>query len=175
MAYEDDDQSPDDNLAGLRKAAADGKVAMAEREALRKELLFARAGIDTDTKLGKLLFRTFDGEDVNELKAEATEIGLLKSDQDDAPARRNADEDQADFRRTLAGGASGVPDDQGPDPIVEALSNFHDDVKSGTPRETAALAAFDRIFSAAAAGDKRAIFDSREYAQEARAYSGFNG
>jgi ribosomal protein L12E/L44/L45/RPP1/RPP2 len=166
----DHEQDQADVLAGLREAASKGKAAITENEQLRKELLFARAGIDTETKLGKLLFRTFEGTDVNELKTEAAELGIAPASSTPPPAARGAqddEQDQADFRRTFSGGDAPDGRDEGPHPLDDALGNFYADVKRGTPRESAALAAIDRILVAGANGDKRVIFDPRAFSQEA--------
>ncbi|MCO1498224.1 hypothetical protein, partial [Limosilactobacillus reuteri] len=70
----DDDQTPETN-AGLREAARLGKEAQARAEQLARENLFLRAGVDLDSKVGKMLFKTWEGDDIDALKAEAGELG----------------------------------------------------------------------------------------------------
>ena len=60
------------DIKSLRKAAEAGKQAQNELAEMKRELLFAKAGIDTGSKIGKLLFKTWDGEDLDSLKTEAT-------------------------------------------------------------------------------------------------------
>lgn len=176
MAEHDDDTTTDNDLAGLRKAAKEGKAALTENERLRKELLFAKAGIDTDTKIGSMLFKTWESNDLDALKLEARELGIVKND---TPAPKNQpqgrelddddDADQAAFRRDFGRGKpAGSTDTPSPDPTDRALREFHEDLKGGRRRADAGLAAIDKVLSAAASGDKRAIFDPTEFAQRAR-------
>ena len=46
----------------LRDAADRGKEAIAERDLLKREVAFMKAGVDTDSKAGQLLFKAYDGE-----------------------------------------------------------------------------------------------------------------
>lgn len=72
------DNDKDENLKELRQQAEAGRKALAEAEAARRELAFIKAGVDTDSKLGKLLMRTYEGElDVEAIQAEAREIGAI--------------------------------------------------------------------------------------------------
>lgn len=180
MANEHDDDQQHDDIAGLRKAAKDGKAALTENEQLRRELMFARAGIDTETRLGKMLLKTFEGSSLDELRAEAEEIGLIKP----ATTSRSADDDDDDddsvqqqqVRQSLAGGAAtGGADKTTPDPMTSALTNFHEQRKQGVRREDAALEVVDRVLSAAASGDKRVIFNPDDWSRKAAAQSGFRG
>lgn len=171
MADHDDtetmsDESRQPDIRSLRMAAEAGKQAQQEAAELKRQLMFAKAGIDWENdKLGKLLYKTWEGEDLDSLRAEAIEIGIGRSSEDS-----NADvRDQAEFRRNLSAGApAGVYETPSRDPRDEAMEQFHADRKRGIPREQAALAAFDRIFSAAAGGDERVIFDANAWQQDFR-------
>jgi hypothetical protein len=176
MAPENEDDQQD-NLKGLRKAADEGKQHAAENSQLKRELLFAKAGIDTDTKLGRMLMLTFEGESIEALRAEAEEIGLIKQPGSEAPTGPNqADIEQQQHRRNIsAGQPSGGVDNESPHPLDNALRAFHDDVKGGAPSNDAALAAIDRVLVAAASGDKRVIFDSDQWAAQARLTSSSRG
>lgn len=67
------------------KQAAKAKAEAAERsqeaERLRRELAFERAGIKTDTKLGSMLFKTYEGElTAEQIRAFASEVGYGASE-----------------------------------------------------------------------------------------------
>lgn len=161
----EDERMPD--IRSLRQAAEAGKQAQQEAAMLRRELMFARAGIDYESnKLGQLLYKTWEGENLDDLIQEAADLGLLN-----AGVESYADEygDQADFRRNLSAGVpAGGWDEPTRDPRDEALEQFHSDRQRGVPRDMAALAAFDRIFTAAAAGDERVIFNPNTWTDEYR-------
>ena len=46
----------------LRDAADRGKKATQELDAMKREMAFLKAGVDTDTKAGQLLYKAYDGE-----------------------------------------------------------------------------------------------------------------
>lgn len=172
MAEHDDDTNTDD-LAGLRRAAKDGKAALTENERLKKELLFAKAGIDTDSKIGGMLFKTWEGDDLDALRAEAKELGITGQP---APTQQQGqqqvddddDDDRAQHQRGFRQGSpAGATDTPTPDPTDRALREFHGDIKNGARRVDAGLAAIDKVLSAAASGDKRAIFNPDEFARKA--------
>lgn len=161
----DTDDRDQRDIRSLRKAAEEGATARAEAAELRRQLLFAKANIDWENdKLGKLLYKTWDGDSIDSLRNEAAELGIGRT-----PATENAEvAEQAAFRRNLSAGApAGAVDPGSPDPRDLALSQFHEDVRRGLPREQAALAAFDRIFTAAVAGDERVIFNPDTWTQTA--------
>lgn len=159
MSDENEGQSaPNDNLKELRHFAEEGKKAMAEAEQARRELAFVKAGVDTDSKLGKLLLRTYDGDlTVDAIKAEAAELGLFKS----APVEDAVDESersQSRERGDLASGNSALSSEDTTDhPHEAALKAFEAARKNGDTRETAAGAAFAEILKAAHRGDQRII------------------
>jgi hypothetical protein len=161
-----DDQAPETN-AGLREAARLGKEAQARAEALARENLFLRAGVDLDNKVGQMLYKTWDGNDIDALKAEASELGVTVGTR---PVFTPEEAQQQQFRQTLTGPPPVMTTQETPHPTETAVRQFHEDRKKGIPLETAQLAAFDRVFAAAASGDKRAIFDPVAYANEASQY-----
>lgn len=153
------------DIRSLRKAAEEGAVAKNEAAELRRQLLFAKANIDWENdKLGRLLYKTWEGNDLESLRAEAADIGIGRSVQ-----TQDTDvESQADFRRNLSSGPpAGAYEPPTADPRDLAIQQFHEDRKRGVTREMAALAAFDRIFSAAAEGDERVIFNPDTWARDA--------
>jgi hypothetical protein len=162
-----------DNLKALRDRAASATVAEAEVAKLRKEQLFLRAGIDTESedpkvkKLATMLFNTYEGDDLEALKNEARDIGLL-----DAPAQQRGatetDIQSQQFRKDLGQGRSPDPREvPTEDPHQHALKTYHDLRSKGQPDDQARLAAFGEVFGAAFVnGDKRAIFDQEAWNRE---------
>lgn len=162
----DDDK---DTLAGLRAAAEAGKAALARAAELEKQLLFSKAGIDTESKIGKLLFNSWEGDtnDVAGLRAEAIEVGAIKVDGGDgAPTPQQTDASQQDFRNTLGGGAAagGAQPEPGPEPFEQVLAEFHKDRQGGMRREDAADLAIAKVLKKASDGDKRVLFNEQDWA-----------
>lgn len=161
------EESDQPDIRALRKAADAGKKAQEELTQMKRELLFAKAGIDTGSKIGGLLFKTWEGDDVESLKAEATDLGIIGTTEP-APVEIPAEErEQQNFRQNLnrgqAAAATELPEQ---DPFDEAYQLFHDARKRGTTLDDAGLAAIDRILVAASSGDRRAIFNPNDWAAE---------
>ena len=152
---EQDDRTP----AALRAAAKRGQDAQNENARLKREVLFLKAGIDPEgNKAAQLLFKTWEGDNLDELRAEAKELGIKLPGSE--PEQDPQLKEQQDMRKTLSGGdPAGAGATMSTDPIVEAYSVFHERLKNGTPREDAALEAIDSVFFAASKGDARVIFD----------------
>ena len=157
------------DIKSLRKAAEAGKQAQNELAEMKRELLFAKAGIDTGSKIGKLLFKTWDGEDLDSLKTEAADLGIGGVEASRKNEVEAEERGQQDFRQTFAKGNVGAPSELPErDPFDEAYDLFHDARQKGTTLDDAGLAAIDRVLVAAASGDKRAIFDPNDWANQAR-------
>lgn len=163
--HEESDQ-PD--IRALRKAAEAGKKAQDELAQMKRELLFAKAGIDTSSKIGGLLFKTWEGEDLDSLKAEAVDLGLVGNTEPASRVEIPAEErEQQNFRQTLnRGQAAAATEMPEADPYDEANQLFNEARKRGVTMEDAGLAAIDRILVAASSGDRRAIFDPNDWANE---------
>lgn len=152
-----------DNLRHLREQADENKATKAENEKLRKEALFLKAGIDVDSDdertktLATMLFNQHTGDDIEALKTTAKMMGLL----DEKAPVDESERQQQQFRQDLSRGQQINPNDvQTADPHAEALKAFHEARQNGTQLEDAQYAAIDKVFMAAAKGDKRAIFDA---------------
>lgn len=163
MAEENDTESVDkndnDNLKDLRRAAEEGRKATREAELARKELLFVKAGVDTDSKLGQLLFKSYDGElTVDAIKAEASELGAVASPAaPKAPVVGDDERQQGRERQDLAsesGSPAALTEDH---PNVVARKAFNDAMEAGTARDAAGAAAIKVIMEAANRGDSRVI------------------
>lgn len=152
---EENEKSQEDNLKELRKLADKGR----EAERLQRELAFAKAGIDTDSKLGKMFFMTYDGDlDKTAILKEAEDIpGLLAKPEVMTPPTPVPTTDETDVRLGLAGNAApsnALPDEN---PYVTAMNRFNEERQNGVPAELAFGAALDVVLGAHSAGDARVI------------------
>jgi len=177
------DEHDESSIAGLRQVAKQGKEALAENATLKRQLLFARAGIDSnDDGIGEMLFRTWDGgDDLDALKTKAQKVGAIpgqaSTPQRDTPpdedaARRQA---QQDFAPGIGQPGSGVVLD-GPNPIDKALTDFHENRRGGMTQADAQHEAISAVIAAGMAGDKRVVFSQAAHDQaaaEARAQRGY--
>jgi hypothetical protein len=175
---EDETPSDDTNIRALRKKADSADVAARERDEARREVLFLRAGVDPSTPLGKLLFQTYNGSEVDDLKQQATSVGYqfgAATDTPPATQERTYEQDettQQQFRTQMAAGTPAGQTLEHPEahPVDVAFDEFFRERQAGIPREEAALAVVDRLIVAGAKGDKRVIFDPDKYREEARRY-----
>ena len=63
------------SIKELRDAADRGKKASQELDSMKREMAFLKAGVDTDTKVGQLLYKAYDGElDTESIQAEWSEL-----------------------------------------------------------------------------------------------------
>jgi len=71
----DADQAGQETPKKLRRAAKEGTKAKAEAAALKRELAMVKAGVDTESPIGKLFARAYDGDVTPEaVKAEWAKI-----------------------------------------------------------------------------------------------------
>ena len=166
---DDDDQGNDGNLAHLREQASQTRQAREDADRLRRELMFVKAGIDTESKVGKMLFTTWQGDDLTALKAEAVDLGLIAAPA--APPPAELDASQQEFRAGLSGRPAGAVETPTPHPIDVAYEQFHRDMQAGVRDEIAREEAFGRVFLAATQGDKRVLFNEAAWQREAEAAS----
>lgn len=164
-----------DNIRALRQSAEDGRAARAEADALKKELLFAKAGVDTESKLGKMLLATWEGDlaDVDALKAEWAELSPGQSDgqhEDKQPEQAKTPDGFQDpqgqqAHRDMASGGNAPTSDGAADrdPVDVALDLFHSN--RGRPFEDRQVDALQSFVSAFVSGDPRTRFDAQAWAQ----------
>lgn len=156
--HEDDGaQREDPNLKRLREQAADAAAA-------KRELVFVKAGVDTDSRLGKLALAGYDGDlTVEAVKAFATEIGAIGT-ATKSPVVEITDDERAlaSDRQALAGGRAEPAQDQGEHPTLAALKDYQDRLQRGSGHERARAVALDKILTAAANGDQRVIYSDRD-------------
>jgi hypothetical protein len=146
-----------EDIRALEESAARAK----EADALKRELVFAKAGIDTDTKLGKMLLATYDGELTREaILAEAQEIGLVQTETKNPEVP--ADEKQStQERQTLNNGAT-PPGENPTHPKEEAIANGKKVIEDGGKFEQAAGAYISTLVQRYADGDQRAARNPRD-------------
>lgn len=152
----------------LRAAAARSEKLRVENEQLKRESAFLRAGVDTESKAGKLLLKAYDGDlaDIDALKAEAESIGALTAPPAPAPVPTpvaavpnpiTPAEAQALAQRGQT--ASGAPPSdavtQGRDPQAFAQAEYDRMTQAGHSKEDAAAQAFRVLSQAFVEGDQR--------------------
>lgn len=157
-----------DDVSQLRKAAEGGKEAKAEAAALRTELAFTKAGIDTDSKPAKALMSSYEGELTAEaIQAEAKEWGLIQTSEPEPAAPDHAEAASLQEMRDAVSG-NPAPDVQPEIGGVDAaLKQFLTDRENGVPQQQAQNLAYGNVIKAAAKGDKQAVFDAEAFAREA--------
>lgn len=165
----DETETTQEDVSELRKAAEGGKAAKAEAEALRRELAFTKAGIDTSSKPAQALIQSYSGElNAEAIKAEATEWGLVTSEAppvEDAKPDYTEDAALQQMRDASAGNpAPDVPVDK--KAIDKALEGFVSDREQGLGQSEATNRAIGRMIQSAAAGDPTALFDQRAWAEK---------
>lgn len=163
---------PRDQIRAMERDAKSARQAQAAASAATRELAFVKAGVDTDSKLGKLLLASYDGEmDPVAIKSEWEDIGGIKppASSTETPSDPTGDTGDDDIvitppegtqeRQGLASGAQGdTGEEPNPDPRKVALQAGHDAVANGAPHDEAMGVMLNRLAGAAAAGDERVIW-----------------
>lgn len=163
MGYEDEEQQ--DNLRELREAAERGKQAKREADEAKRELAFAKAGIDTDSPKGRMFVKAYDGElDGAAIKAQFEE--LFGTPQDPAAevvdeveeARQEALRQQTAERRDLTAAGHDEAPPPAPDMVHQAYQEFEAAMNSGQSRELAFRHVLGGHIAAANAGQPGAVW-----------------
>jgi hypothetical protein len=139
--YDDDTDEPDDSVKlskaqydDLNAKARQAKKASAEAEeaaAAKRELAFVKAGVDTDSPLGKLLLKGYSGELTAEaIKAEAISVGAIAAPESTDPVITPEEAASTTERSDLANGAD-VTLDQDPDPTNAAIQAARAHIDAG--------------------------------------------
>ena len=146
------DQEPG-SIKELRDAADRGKKASQELDSMKREMAFLKAGVDTDTKVGQLLYKAYDGElDTASIQAEWSELAPGAATLQPAETVDVADTEAATQRRELAGDPI-PPDNQTESPYDAGHREFKAMMDAGRPKEDSA-ARFVQTVLEAAGGDK---------------------
>lgn len=143
------------------KALEDAAAAAKDIPKIQKELAFAKAGVDTDSKIGKMLFQTYEGDLTREaIIAEAQEIGLLEK-QAETPEIPKEEKDSTKERQTLSSGAN-PPGENPIHPKQEAVDNAKRVIQEGGKYDHAAGAYVSTLVKRYADGDERAARKSND-------------
>ena len=140
------------SIKELRDAADRGKKATQELDAMKREMAFLKAGVDTDTKAGQLLYKAYDGDlETAAIQAEWVELvpGAAVPQSDEAVDA--TDTQVAGQRRDLAGD-SVPPENQTERPYDAGHREFKEMMDAGRPKEDSA-ARFIHTVLEAAGGD----------------------
>ncbi len=167
---DDDDETPDQEPASqsprdLREAAKRARKVAAERDAARRELALVKAGVDTDSKMGQLFARAYDGDlDVEKIKAEWAEIAgpqtstpTPEPELAPEPAITPDEASSTAARQALANGSPADLPSADPDPRQTAVEAGDAIVAAGGTRDAALAASADALIAAAINGDRRVI------------------
>lgn len=140
-----------DNLRAQARKAKKAEEALATATAAQRELLFVKAGVDTDSPIGKLLLTGYTGElTLEAIKAEAASVGAITVEEPPkGPEITPEEAASTDERSDLALGAD-ADAQQDPDPIATALRVGEEALARGMTEP----AAMGQTFRALAA-DKR--------------------
>jgi len=153
-------EAQETGIKELRDAADRGRKASQELEEMKREMAFLKAGVDTDTKAGQLLFKAYDGDlDPDLLRVEAEELGILKgADPEPVPEPEvtEAEAQVARQRRDLVSDQV-PPDTQTESPYDAGHRQFKEMLDAGRPKEDAAAAFVSTVIEAASSGDERVL------------------
>lgn len=154
MAETNDNQNQDD-IKALREKADSATAAQADAVAARRELAFVKAGIDTESKLGGLLFKTYEGDLTKDaLQAEAKELGLFREEETTPPGKASAEETKQTRQREELSSESEDPVKDESVNIEQAFSEFHKARKAGATQDQASTAVLGSIFKGASEGQE---------------------
>lgn len=171
MADEEQNQEPNEqedkfvrmkreDIDKLQEAAKAGGTA-AE---LQRENIFLKSGIPTDTPLGKMFYKSYDGDlTPDAIKAAATEVGLVQPSTEGTKEvnLQPGEERSTDERRAAASNASpgGVLPEKHPQ--QEAREKAEAIVKEGGTYEQAGAGFLSTLVKRYSEGDQRAVVDPR--------------
>ena len=139
------------SIKELRDAADRGKKATQELDAMKREMAFLKAGVDTDTKAGQLLYKAYDGDlETAAIQAEWSELVPGAA----APPAETVDatDTQVEQQRQELAGDHVPPENQTENPYDAGHRAFKEMVDAGRPTEDSA-ARFIHTVLEAASGD----------------------
>ena len=148
-----DNQDPG-GIKELRDAAERGKKATQELDAVKRERAFLKAGVDTDTKAGQLLYKAYDGElETGLIQAEWQELVPGAAVPPPEPETVDATDTRVAEQRQELAGDSVPPENQTESPYDAGHREFKEMMDAGRPKEDSA-ARFIHTVLEAAGGDK---------------------
>jgi hypothetical protein len=141
------------SIKELRDAADRGKKASQELDAMKREMAFLKAGVDTDTKAGQLLYKAYDGDlETEAIQAEWSELVPVAAAPPPTETVDATDTQVSQQRQDLAGD-SVPPENQTESPYDAGHREFKTMMDAGRPKEDSA-ARFVHTVLEAAGGDK---------------------
>ena len=142
------------SIKELRDAADRGKKATQELDAMKREMAFLKAGVDTDTKAGQLLYKAYDGDlETEAIQAEWSELVPAAAAPPPEPETVDATDTQvAEQRRDLAGD-SVPPENQTESPYDAGHREFKTMMDEGRPKEDSAARFVHTVLEAAGGAD----------------------
>jgi hypothetical protein len=167
-----DDDAPD-HIKKLRSDAEKGRKLeslVAEKD---RQIAFLQAGVDTTSKLGQMLMKSYEGELTAEaIKTEAEEIGMFNSvpaevvEENPAPTQAQVEYQMA--REGLSGGNTAMTEEPAPRSAVDkAFNEWNESRKNGLSNADAQDLAFASFISSAAQGDQTAMFNENDWRTQA--------
>ena len=141
------------SIKELRDAADRGKKATQELDAMKREMAFLKAGVDTDTKAGQLLYKAYDGDlETAAIQAEWSELVPEAAGPPPAETVDATDTQVAEQRRDLAGD-SVPPENQTESPYDAGHREFRTMMDEGRPKEDSAARFVHTVLEAAGGAD----------------------
>ena len=145
----------------LRDAADRGREAIQERDQLKREVAFMKAGVDTDSKAGQLLFKAYDGElDTESIKAdwEALVPAIVPVAEPEQPQENvNQIDTQVSEQRQALADESVPVEATTQSPYEQGFQEFKTAYDAGRSKEDSAAKFVNTILEAASQGDERVI------------------
>jgi ribosomal protein L12E/L44/L45/RPP1/RPP2 len=148
------------SIKELRDAADRGKKASQELDAMKREMAFLKAGVDTDTKAGQLLYKAYDGDlETESIQAEWAELAPVAAA---PPPEPDATDDArvSQERQNLASD-NVPPENQTESPYDAGHRQFQEMIADGRPKDESAARFVHTVLEAAGGADpdQRVISD----------------
>jgi len=153
------DQEPG-SIKELRDAADRGKKASQELDAMKREMAFLKAGVDTDTKAGQLLYKAYDGDlETESIQAEWAE--LAPGAAAPPPEPDATDDARVSQERQNLASDNVPPENQTESPYDAGHRQFQEMIADGRPKDESAARFVHTVLEAAGGADpdQRVISD----------------
>lgn len=136
------------SIQELRDAADRGKQASQELSAMKREMAFMKAGVDTDTKAGQLLYKAYDGDlETEAIKAEWLELVPGAAAPPSEPDI--ADDTRASQQRKDLTSDTVSPENQTESPYDAGHREFQQMIADGRPKDESAARFVHTVLEAA--------------------------
>ena len=150
------------SIKELRDAADRGKKASQELDAMKREMAFLKAGVDTDTKAGQLLYKAYDGDlETAAIQAEWAELVPAAVEPPPEPETVDATDTQVEQQRQELAGDHVPPENQTENPYDAGHRAFKEMGDAGRPTEDSAARFIHTVLEAAGGDnpDQRVLTD----------------